>query len=201
MQVVCDAKRGMLAVVHPIAGNESPSARDAAARLRYVSGVRERTRRAALAPSLALVALGTVVLTHGVLKTVWPHATVAWIVLVVGVLAVRPAMRWLIIRSEERRGLHASMRLRFACGAAGVGAAAVAVWMGANPVISAATAATAVAAFLAGLPELSVTIVAAGLTGEAMIAHGIAPSVGELVIGVALIAVGAIGRARERHSP
>lgn len=190
----------MLPGMHPFAGNESPSARDAAARLRYVSGVRERTRRAALAPSLAVAALGAVVLTHGVLKTVWPHATAAWIVLVAGLLAVRPAIRWLIARSEERRGLHAGIRLRFACGAAGVVAAAVAIWMGANPVISATTSATAVAAYLAGLPELSVVIAGAGLTGEVMIAHGIAPSLGELVIGAALIAVGAFGHARERHS-
>jgi hypothetical protein len=186
--------------MHPLAGNESPSARDAAARLRYASGVRDRARRAALAPSLALVALGAVVLTHGVLKTVWPHATMAWIVLVAGVLAVRPAMRWLIARSEQRRGVQAGMRLRFACGAAGVVAAGIAIWMGASPVISATTAATAVAAYLAALPELSVAIVGAGLAGEAMIAHGLAPSVGELIIGVALIAAGAVGHARERQS-
>jgi len=193
------AKRGIVAVMHPLAGDESASARDAAARLRYVAGVRERARRAVLAPSLALVALGVVVVTHGVVKTMWPHATLVWIVLVAGAVAVRPVVRWLIARSGERRGFHGGMRLRVACGAAGALAAAIAVWMGASPLISATATATAVAAYLAGLPELSLAAVGAGVAGEAMLTHGIAPSIGELVIGVALIAVGTVGHARERH--
>lgn len=187
--------------MHPLPDHDSLSVRDAAARLRYLSGVRERTRRATLAPSLALVALGAVLLAHGFLKTVWPHATVASIVLIVGVVAIRPLARWWIVRSAERRGLHGSMRLRVACGAAGVAGVAVAIAIGANPLISAIAAATAVAAYLAGLPTLSAAAVAAGLFGDVMIAHGMAPSVGELIIGAGLIALGTAGHANERHAP
>jgi hypothetical protein len=187
--------------MHPLTDDDSLSVRDAAARLQYATGVRERTRRATLAPSLALVVLGGVVLAHGLLRTLWPHTAVVSIVLVAGIVAIRPLVRWLIARSEQRRGLHGSLRLRLTCGAAGAVGVAVAVGVGANPLISAIAAATAVAAYLAGLPVLSAAAVAAGLIGDMMIAHGVSPSVGELIIGAGLIMLGTSAHARERQLP
>ncbi len=185
--------------MYPLPDHDSLSARDAADRLRYLSGVRERTRRATLAPSLALVALGAVLLAHGLLKTLWPNATVVSVVLIAGVVTIRPLVRWWIVRAEERRGLRGSMRLRVACGAAGVVGVAVAIAIGANPLISAIAAATAVAAYLAGLPTLSAAAVAAGLIGDVMIARGMPPSVGEIIIGAGLIVLGTAGHANERQ--
>jgi hypothetical protein len=187
--------------MHPLTQDDSLSARDAAARLRYVSGVRERTRRATLEPSLALVALGAIVLAHGFLKTLWPHAAVVSVILVAAAVVIRPGLRWLIARLEEGRGLRGSMRLRVACGAAGALGVSVAIAIGANPLISAIAAATAVAAYLAGLPALSAAAVAAGLIGDVMIAHGIAPSVTEVIVGAGLIVAGAAGHAKERWGP
>ena len=57
------------------------------------------------------------------------------------------------------------------------------------------------AAYLAGLPTLSVAAVAAGLLGDVIIARGVPPSVGELVVGAGLIALGAAGYSREREAP
>lgn len=185
--------------MHPLAEHDSPSVREATARLSYIGGVRERARRAVLAPSLALVALGTVVLSHGFLVTLWPHAAIDSIVLLAGVLAIRPFVRWLVVRSEERRGLRGSMRLRLMCGAGGILGVAIAAGLGASPLISAIAAATAAAAYLAGLPALSAAAITAGLIGDLMIAHGIASSAGELIIGAALISLGAVGFATERH--
>lgn len=187
--------------MHPLTEDDPLSARDAAARLRYLGAVRERTRRAVLAPWLALVVLGAVLLGHGFLKMLWPHATVVSIVLVAGLVAIRPLARWLTVRLQQRRGLLGSVRLRLACGAGGAVGVAVAIAIGANPLISAIAAAIAVAAYLGGLPALSAAAVIAGLIGDVMIAHGIPPSVGELIIGAGLIMLGTAAHASERQVP
>jgi hypothetical protein len=185
--------------MHPLTDHDSRSVHDAVARLDYVRGVRERVRRTALAPSLALVVLGAVLLAHGVLRAMWPHTAVVSIIFLGSVLAARPLVRWLIARSEQRRGLLGSIRLRLICGAAGILGVAIAILLGGNALISAAAAAAAAAAYLAGLPALSAGVIAAGLIGDMMVTHGLSLSVGELVIGAGLICLGALGNAKERH--
>jgi hypothetical protein len=185
-----------LTAVGSLAEHDSQSARDAATRLRYATSVRNRARRATLAPSLALVVLGAVLLAHGLLKTLWPHAVIGSVVLLVGLVAIRPVLRWLVARAEQRRGLQGSTRLRLACGAAGVLGVGVAIALGASPLISGIAAAAAVAAYLAGLPILSSCAIAGGLIAEALVTHGIAPSTGELIIGLCFVALGAAGHAK-----
>ena len=185
--------------MHPLADHDSRSTYDAAARLRYVRGVRERARRAALAPSLALVVLGAVLLAHGLLRTLWPHTALVSIIFLATVFAIRPVVRWLIARSEERRGLQSSVRLRVLCGVAGILGVAIAIVIGANPLISAIAAAAAAAAYLSGLPALSASAIAGGILGDMMIARGIPLSAGELTIGAGLVSLGVLGHAKERH--
>jgi hypothetical protein len=187
--------------MHPLANHDSRSVHDAVARLDYVRGVRERVRRTALCPSLASVVLGAVLVAHGVLRTMWPHTAVVSIIFLGSVLAARPLVRWLITRSEQRRGLQGSIRLRLLCGVAGIVAVPIAILLGANALISATAAAAAAAAYLAGLPALSAGAIAAGLIGDMMVAHGFPLAVGELVIGAGLLSLGAIGHAKERHRP
>ncbi len=137
---------------------------DAAARLEYALDVRARTRRAALRPELALAVLGAIVAVHGLLGR---HA---WIALV-------PA--FVLMRLRLRRGLPAP-RLRAACAAGAVLAAAAALAAGASPLVAAAVAASALAAGLARLPATAAMALAAG----ALAALG----AGEVAAGVALIA-------------
>jgi hypothetical protein len=171
---------------------------DAAARLRYVTGVQQRTRRAALAPSLALLALGGIVLVHGVLTTVWPHAALVSAVWIAGAIAARPALRWLRHRLAQRRGLHGSPRLRLVVGAVGLATAAAAVALGAAPIISAIAAGTAVSAYLAGMPSIAAAAVLVGAIADVAVAEDLTPAAGEIVFGAGLIAVGLVARARER---
>ncbi len=183
-------------VVHPLTEHDM-STRDATARLRYLRTVQERTRRATLAPSLALVVLGAVLLAHGLARTLWPHAAIVSIVLLAAIVAVRPLVRWLMIRSEERRGLRGSRRLRLICGAAGIAGVGLALVIGANPLISAAAIATAVAAYLGGLQGLAAAALFAGVAGDVLIARGAPLAVGELVLGTGFVSLGIYGQARE----
>jgi hypothetical protein len=171
---------------------------DAAARLRYVTGVQQRTRRAALAPSFALLAMGAIVLVHGVLSTAWPHAALVSAVWVAGAIAARPALRWLRNRISQRRGLHGSARARLIVGAAGLATAAAAVALGADPLISAIAAGTAVSAYLAGMPSIAAAAVLVGAIADVAVAEDLTPAAGEIVFGAGLIAIGLVARARER---
>jgi hypothetical protein len=171
---------------------------DAAARLRYVNSIQERTRRAALAPSLALVLLGALVLVHGAFATVWPHAALITITWLAAIIAIRPVLLWLRRRLEHRRGLYSSLRLRLGVGAAGLAAAAVAIAFGASPFLASIAAATAVTACLAGLPSIAAAAIMVGIVADVVAAEGSTPAAGELVFGAGLIMVGLVSRARER---
>jgi hypothetical protein len=74
-----------------------------------------------------------------------------------------------------------------------------AILIGASPLISAIAASAAAAAYLAGLPALGASAIVAGLLGDIMIARGIPLSVGELIIGAGLAALGVIGHANEHQ--
>lgn len=174
----------------------SPAA--AASRLRYVDGVQRRTRRAALMPSFVLLALGAVVVSHGVLATVWPHAAIVSIAWVAAVIAVRPGLLWLRNRIAERRGLHGSPRLRLACAASALVVMGIAIAFGANPLLSAIAAATAVAAYLGGMTSIAFAAVAAGVIGDVIVARGVRPSVAELVVGLCIVAAGVFSLLQER---
>jgi hypothetical protein len=171
---------------------------DAAARLRYVTSVQERTRRAALAPSYALILLGALVVVHGALATVWPHAALITITWVAVIIAIRPVLLWLRRRLEKRRGLYGSLRLRLGVGAAGLCAAAVAIAFGANPFLASIAAATAVTAYVGGLPSIATAAIVVGIVADVVAAEGATPAAGELVFGAGLIAVGFVSRTRER---
>jgi hypothetical protein len=171
---------------------------DAAARLRYVSSVQERTRRALLAPSYALILLGALVAVRGALATVWPHAALVTITWLAVIIAARPLLLWLRRRLEAQRGIYSSLRLRLGVGAAGLAAAAVAIGFGVNPFLASIAAATAVTTYLAGLPGIAAAALVAGIVADVVAAEGSTPAAGELLFGAALIAVGRVSRARER---
>jgi hypothetical protein len=177
------------------------SSTDAAARLRYVSGIQTRARRAVLLPSFAFVALGAAVALHGVLVTLWPHAAVVSLVWLGGVLAVRPGLRWLRHRIEQRRGLQGAPRLRAACAAAALVAAGLAVLLGASPLVAGIAVATAVAAYLGGLPSVALAAIVVGVAADVLITRDAAPAAGELVFGAGLVIIGLVARAREREDP
>jgi hypothetical protein len=174
------------------------SAASAAARLRYVDGIQRRTRKAALMPSFVLLALGAIVVSHGIVATVWPHAAVVSIAWLAALVVIRPVLVWLRARIAERRGLDGSGRLRLACAATALLVVGLAIAFGANPLLSAVAAATAVAAYLGGMTAIAVAAVAAGVIGDVVIARGARPSVAELVAGVAIVAIGVISLLREQ---
>jgi hypothetical protein len=186
--------------VHPLAQHHSISDRDAADRLRYVGGVRRQVRKAALAPPLALLVLGSLLIAHGSLATIWPHAAALSIVWVGAVVAFRPIVRWLHVRAAQRRGMEGSARLRLACVAAAALALGVALAVGADPLISSITAAAALAAYLGGMPALAVAALAAGALGDLVRADGATPNVGQLIVGAGLLSAGAVALAQERRN-
>jgi hypothetical protein len=173
----------------------------AASRLRYVDAVQRRTRRKALMPSFLLFVLGVVVISHGVLQTLWPHTAAVAAAWIAAVIVVRPALRWLRTRIAERRGLHGSIRLRIACSIAALLAVGLAIAFGANMFVSAIAAACGVAAYLAGMPAIAMSAIAVGIVGDLMIGRGVAPSTAELVVGAGLVAAGAACLLQERWSP
>jgi hypothetical protein len=165
-----------------------------------MSGVRERARRAVLLPAFVALALGGIVITHGALIALWPHAGVlslAWL----GCLVVaRSGLIWQRRRLETRRGLLGSPRLRVACAVAGVVAAVAAVIASADPLVSAAAASVALAAYLGGVPAVALAAVVAGVAGELALVDGASRPAGELLVGLGLIAAGLACVAVERRA-
>ena len=175
------------------------SGADAASRLRYVAGVQIRARRAVLAPSFLLVSLGALVLSHAALVAVWPRGagvTIFWLAVIV---AARPGLFWLRRRIEEREDLRGAMRLRLICAAAALTAAALAFGIGASPLVTAIAVATAVTAYLAGMPSVALAAVLIGVVGDELLANGVSSPVGELVFGAGLVVVGLICHATEHE--
>jgi hypothetical protein len=163
----------------------SPS--DAAARLRYVSGVRTRARRAALLPSWALLAaLGVVLATHGVLTALWPHRPVVALAWLAAIVVVRPALR------RAGPDIRAAAWLWAACAAAALAGMVVADAAGTDPLIAAIAAALALRCAFAGLPLAAIAVLGAGLVVEAL-APGPAA---EIALGAAMIVAGLAVRRR-----
>lgn len=173
---------------------------DAAARLRYMDGVRERARRAVLLPASVALALGAIVASHGALLALWPHGVVLSAVWVACLAAARPGLVWQRRRLERRRGLLGRPRLRVACGAAGVVAAVAAVAASADPLVSAAAGSVALAAYLGGVPGVALAALVAGIAGELALVDGASRPAGELLVGAALIAAGLACLAIERRA-
>jgi hypothetical protein len=163
------------------------SQHDAAARLRYVSGVRTRTRRAALLPSFALLtALGAVLATHGVLIALWPHRPVVSLAWIAGIVAVRPALR------RAAPDVLAAAWLWAACAAAALAGMLAARALGTDPLIAAIGAALVARAALASMPAAALAVAATGVLVEAL-----SPRAGaEIAVGAALIAAGLAFRRR-----
>jgi hypothetical protein len=176
----------------------SPS--DAAARLRYVVGVRERARRAVLVPAFVALTLGGVVVAHGALIALWPHAAVLSIAWLGCLVVTRPGLVWQRRRLERRRGLLGAPRLRVACGVVGVVAAVAAIVASADPLVSAAAESAALAAYLGGVPAVALAAVVAGVAGEMAFIDGASRPAGELVVGAGLVAAGLACVVMERRA-
>jgi hypothetical protein len=166
------------------------SGTEAATRLRYLSEVQQRTRRAALSPAFGLLFVGAIAVTHGLVVTVWPHSRVEWLVWLGALVAVRPLMRWLRRRLEQRRGFESGWHARLACAAAALAFLVLAFGTGANPLVSALIAATALMAYLASMPLVSLAAIGVGLVGDFAIRQGLPVGTGQLLVGAALVAIG-----------
>jgi hypothetical protein len=178
-----------------------PSPADAAARLRYAAAVKARSRRVLLGPSAALLALGALVLAHGLVVGLWPDRTIVTVAWFGGLLALRPVLLRLRRRAERRRGVERSPVPRLACGAAALAAAGLAVLAGVNPLVAAVATAAAVAASLAGLPLAAAAAALGGLVADLLVASGAGPAPPELVLGGALVLAGMVSLAGERRTP
>jgi hypothetical protein len=185
--------------MQPLTDPPGMSSADAAARLRYVSAVRTRARRAGLAPAFALTALGAIVAAHGLLRTVSPRnavLTIAWITVL---LVVRVGVGWQRRRAQRNRGVVGPMRLRVACGVAGALAAVLAVAVGGDPLVSAVVASAAVAAYVAGMPVIAAVTIVAGALGNAIFLGSVAFATDEVLVGTGLLAAGLACQALERR--
>ncbi|MGH2893968.1 MAG: hypothetical protein ACRDPM_11995 [Solirubrobacteraceae bacterium] len=184
----------------PLADNDPLSFQDAEARLRYLGAVREQVHRRALSPGVSTAVLGAVIVVHSLLSDAWPHSRAVVAVWIAALVAVRPIVHWVHIRRADRRGFHARPHLRLACGVAGWAGIAAAVVFGANPLITAITAAIALATYLSGLYVLAATVIALGIVGDVAIAHGFARATAELIVGAGLLAAGVAGVLQEREA-
>jgi hypothetical protein len=173
---------------------------DAAARLCYMTSVRERARRAVLLPAFVALALGAIVVTHGALIALWPHAAVLSVAWLACLVVARPGLVWQRRRLERRRGLLGATRLRVVCGAAGVVAAVAAVVASADPLVSAAAGSVALAAYLGGVPAVALAALVAAVAGELAFVDGASQPAGELLVGAGLVAAGLACLAMERRS-
>ena len=174
------------------------SASDAASRLRYMDGVRARARRAVLVPAVVAVALGAVVAVHGALIALWPHAALLSIAWIACVVVARPGFVWQRRRLERRRGLLGRRRLRVACAVAGTVAAVGAVVASADPLVSAAAASVALAAYLGDVPTVAIAALVAGVAGELALVDGASRPTGELLVGAGLAGAGLVYLAAQR---
>ena len=145
---------------------------DAEARLRYVTEVRTSARRAVLLPSLGLlIGLGVVVASHGALPALWPHGAIVTVAWVAALVLARPALRGGGPGASSRAGSSARAppaALRRGGGGRGHPRELV----GADPLISAIAAGTALRAALAGMPAVAATALLAGAVGDAMLVEG-----------------------------
>jgi hypothetical protein len=159
---------------------------EAAARLRHVTELRGRARRATLLPSFALLAgLGAVLVAHGLVVAAWPHSTVAWFAWLAAVVVARPALR-------GDAGLPGA-RLWAACAAAALAGMLLAQALGLDPLLNAIGAALALRAVLARRLAAAVATVAVVAAVDAL---GVSTAAGELAVGAALIAGGLALRGR-----
>jgi hypothetical protein len=167
---------------------------DAAASLRYAASVRARTRQAALAPSAALVGVGTVIAVHASLGALWPHDAAIAASWLMAVIVARP-----VVRRRRLRRVVAAPRLRLAVAAAAVAGLALALAVGASPLLSSVAAGTAVAAYLAGIPTVAFAAAATGAVGDVLLRSPAPRTTSELLVGATLVVVGLACRAVERE--
>ena len=186
-------------VASPAPAAPEMSASDAASRLRYMDGVKARARRAVLVPAFVAVALGAVVVVHGALIALWPHGALLSIAWIACLIAARPGLVWQRRRLERRRGLQGRWRLRVACALAGTVAAVAAVVASADPLVSAAAASVALAAYLGDVPAVAIAALVAGVAGEMALVDGASRPAGELLVGAGLIAAGVVYLAAQRR--
>jgi hypothetical protein len=167
------------------------SAADAAARLRYVTDVRVRTRRAALLPSPALlVPVGAVLVAHALVRALWPHGGTATVVWIAALVAARPALRAEWRRARRSPGLVVAARSWGACVAA-VGAGAFpAAALGIDVLVTAVAAGLVARAALARRPLVALAALAAGACAGALAAAGVPAAALEGAVGAALVLAG-----------
>lgn len=174
---------------------------DAAARLRYVSGVRARARRAVLLPTFGgLAGLGAVLATHGLLTALFAHRELTSAVWMAGIVVARPALRRQWRGPASGAELLAAARLWLGCALAAVAVAVAASAAGLDPIVAGIAAAVASRAALARMAPAALVAVAGGAVVEALLAHGVPTWAGEVVAGAGLIAAGLAARAAERRA-
>ena len=167
------------------------SAADAAARLRYVTDVRVRTRRAALLPTPALlVPVGAVLVAHALVRALWPHGGAATVVWIAALVAARPALRAEWRRARLSPGLVVAARSWGACVAAVGAGAFLAAALGIDALITAVAAGFVVRAALVRRPAVALAALAAGVAAGVLAAAGVPAAALEGALGVALIAAG-----------
>jgi hypothetical protein len=167
--------------------SSSPSAAEAAARLRYLTDARVRTRRAALLPSPGLlVPVGAVLVAHALVLALWPHSGVAVVVWIAALVVARPALRAEWRRARRSPGVVAAARSWGVCVAAVGAGAFLAAALGIDALVTAVAAGFVARAALARRPVVALAALAAG----ALAAGGIPPAALEGALGVALVAAG-----------
>jgi hypothetical protein len=171
---------------------------DAAAHLRYVAEVRSLTRRGAVMPSSAHLALGALVLIRGLLMRYLPHLTAlptAWLVML---LALRPVSMSLEPGSLLG-GVHQKFWDRAAPPLLATACALVAVAIGADALISAVAGALCVSAWRAGLAAIATSTAALGVFSDALAMSGAPPGTALIALGTGLTLLG-MARLRMRRS-
>ena len=165
---------------------------DAAARLRYVTELRVRTRRAALLPSPALlVPLGAVLLAHAVVLALWPdRSSAATIVWIAALVAARPALRAEWRRARRSPGLVVAARSWGACVAAVCAGSFLAAALGTDALVVAVAAGLVARAALARRTAGALAALAAGVAAVLLAAAGVPDAALEAGLGAALVVAG-----------
>jgi hypothetical protein len=172
---------------------------DAAMRLRYVTGMRTRARRAVLLPSPTIfTAMGALVGTHGLLIAIWPHRTASTIGWLVGAFVARALLlrQW---RRMDRGRLRAATRLWLPCVAIGVLGLPLALTVGVDPLVTSIAATLAARAVLVGMRVVGVATIATATVGGAIVLQGGSAATGELLLAIVLIAAGVVYTAPEER--
>jgi hypothetical protein len=169
---------------------------DAAARLRYVSEVRQRTRRAAtVIPSWVLPSLGALLVARGLLMRYEPGLRLPSTGVFVGLLVARTVLwRYLSHRRQRRGGVVQATRYQQA---PMIGAIVVGLLAPIDAGLLALAAALALSAWITGQIQIAAATVGLGIATSALILQGTSAWSALVMFGAGLMALG-VARALTR---